>query len=153
MACRLITLLFWVLLLGCGQTKQNTTSYSTRTEITWFNTFCTLYTDEDGRAQVIKGHHKELYLIPVTISDTSKVFRLDSVKQFYKALQLLTSKHYFNTTSGDSPTFRVYRNGILLYCGYASGTDFWDVFRPIMLQIPDRYNPFIQEHGNPFADM
>jgi len=146
--------LFCILLSECNQqTKQNKTCYSTRTEVTWSDRFCTLYIDEDGRAQVIKGHYTDLYLMSLTITDTSKVFKLDSVKQFYKTLQVLASKHYIDATSADSPTFRIYRNGALLYCDYGIRAEFWDVFRPILVEIPNGYNPFIQEPGNPFGDI
>ena len=100
-------------------------------------------------AYVIKGTGSDYTdTLVVKSSDTSNVFKLDSVGIFFNTLNEIRSKPVFkeNRSTGTAQRAEVYYKQVKILDDYAYDSTFWELFRPIMNQLPNAYNPFIVDN-------
>lgn len=134
---------------GCKQEEKKDPHNNVRVDIRWGSKFCSLLIAESGDAYAIKGTEvRQDSLLAVISSDTSKSFKLDSVKVFFENLDAIRiNPVIMDDRSSDSPTAQIYFNDIKIYNARRWDSRFWDVFRPIMEQIPEKFNPFLLNNG------
>ena len=106
--------------------------------------------NESGDAYALKGKGSNyMESFKVISSDTSAEFKFDSGKVFIEKLRVIRKKPIINTGNYDAPRVEIYYAGELIYDTGNWDNQFWDLFRPLMRQIPSEYNPFIVSN-NPF---
>jgi len=134
------------ILLSCKQRKGEENQYDVRSDIRFGSKFYSLHLSESGKAYVVKGvgspHTEELKVVS---SDTSNVFNLDSAKVFYNYLNNMKENPIIGTNRLGAPRVEIYYNKKKIYDAYKWDETFWDLFRPLMLQIPKGFNPFLAE--------
>ncbi|MCQ6959687.1 hypothetical protein [Mucilaginibacter aquariorum] len=116
-------------------------SYNVRADLRFGNSFYSMLANEKGQACILKGTSSHaMDIFKIEHSDTSKIFRLDSVAAFYNAIYKIKAKpkihHHVNT---DTARVEIYFDGIKIYDGPMTGEEFWDVFRPTFGQLPNGY--------------
>jgi hypothetical protein len=112
--------------------------------------FYSIYMNKEGRAYVIKGIDSNYTdTLKVESSDTSNVFKLDSAKAFFDNLNKIKAHPIIGANRGDAPRVEIYYDHQKVYDAYRWNETFWDLFKPIMEQIPKGYNPF-RANDNPF---
>lgn len=138
-------LYFILLIVGCKAKKDDKSSYIVQADIRFGNKFYSIYLNELGNAYVIKGDGTN-YSEPLKIesSDTSRIFKLDSAKRFFEILSEVKFNPIKNVSRiGTAQRGEVYYNHQKIYDSYAWDESFWNLFGPIMEQIPKGFNPFL----------
>ena len=139
----LYTLLFFATILSCKESGVDEKSYNVRSDIRFGSKFFSICINEDGAAYVIKGtgsHYTES--LKVESSDTSNIFKLDSVKLFFERLNNIKDNPIIGANRLDAPRVEIYYNQKKVYDAYKWDEIFWNLFKPIMEQIPSGFNPF-----------
>lgn len=123
---------------------KNELLYNVRTDFRQGSRFYSICISESGKAYAIKGDGS-FYTEPLKIlkSDTSENFKLDSAKQFYESLDKIRKEPITGSNYMGAPRVEVYYDGKKFYDTYRWNEAFWDLFRPIMHQIPNGFNPFL----------
>lgn len=137
-------ILFFVLLsTSCKEKVKDESSYIVRSDIRFGPKFYSIYANVEGEAFVIKGQGSD-YTEPLQIqySDTSEVFKLDSIASFIEKLRSIKKNPVFGARRLDAARVEIYYDGKKVYDAYKWDEKFWDLFRPIVEQIPNEYNPF-----------
>ncbi len=120
--------------------------YNIRADIVFGYKFYSIFVGNNGNAYVIRGKdsgYPESF--KVISSDTSRVFKLKHIGVFYRYVAKFKAKPLINhSLVTDSPQVTIYYKGKMIYNGPESGM-FWDMFRPVMLQLPKGYNPFLTD--------
>jgi hypothetical protein len=139
-----IILLLLVFSLGCQEKAKSNFKYIVRADIKFMDDLFSIHIDESGNTYVIRSiTSKPENEIIVSHLDTSQYFKLDSFSVFFEKIERLESVPVFKEQrNGVAQRAEVYYNGKKIFDTYAWDRDFWDLFLPIMTQIPDGYNPF-----------
>ena len=142
--------IFFTILFSCKEDSFRKDTYNVRSDIRLGSKFYSFYISKDGKAFVIKGTGS-YYTEPLKVetSDTSEVFKLDSVNVFYNHLNRIKENPIIGVNRSDVPRVEIYYNKEKIYDAYKWDETFWDLFKPIMEQIPKGYNPF-QVDDQPF---
>jgi len=140
---QLYTLIILISILSCKEKNPYKKSYDIRSDIRFGKKFFSICISEDGTAYAIKGVGSH-YLEPLKVesSDTSKIFKLDSIEVFLKNLDHMKDNPIIKPFRLDSPRGEVYYKQKKVYDDYKWDDFFWNLFNPIMRQIPAEFNPF-----------
>ena len=143
-------LLLIVSFVACKEKVDDKSLYNVQADIRLGSKFYSIYINELGNAYVIKGngtYYTET--LKVESSDTSKTFKLDSAKKFFKTLnEVKANPIKKGNRAGTAQRAEVFWNHQKIYDSYAWDETFWDLFRPIMEQLPKCFNPFLaDEHS------
>lgn len=145
-------LFFFFILQACKEKNAEMDSYNVRSDIRLGTKFYSIYMKDDGLSYVIKGvgtyYTDTLKMIS---SETSTFFKLDSAKVFLQNLNAIKNNPINGIYRDDAPRVEVYLNHQKIYDAYKWDETFWNLFRPIMEQIPMGFNPF-RANDNPFVD-
>ncbi|NCD68245.1 hypothetical protein [Mucilaginibacter agri] len=143
---RFHNLLFYLIIcLLSSYCKPNAgNDYKIRVDFRFGKKFVSIKINEDGKAYAVKGSSNNYTdAFKVIDSKMSQQFTLDSVKQFYKAVRELGEKdNLIRGNITDGMRTEIYYEGKKVYDAYSSNRFFWDLFRPIMDEIPRGYSPF-----------
>lgn len=142
---KIFLLLSFAIFMSCkGKQARADMLYNVRADFRMGSKFYSIWMNENGKAYAIKGEGS-FYTEPLKIltSDTSEVFRMDSVGQFYKNLETVRKKPITGSNYMGAPRVEIYYDGQQIYDSYRWNEAFWDLFRPIMHQIPKKFNPFL----------
>ena len=147
-------LFFFLAFTPCKEKNNNNQKpYDVRSDIRLGNKFYSIFLNESGEGYVIKG--KGSYYtdtLKIESSDTSNVFKFDSAKEFFEVLNRIKTNPIFkNNRAGTAPRAEIYYNQQKVYDAYTWDETFWDLFRPIIEQIPKGFNPFLTD-DKPFED-
>jgi hypothetical protein len=128
------------------------THYNIRVDIRFGYKFYSIFIDNNSRAYVIRGNGSGyLENFKIITSDTSHRFKLSHINLFYRDVDKLKAKpRIMNSSVTDSPRVEIYYEGKKIYDGQESGTMFWEMFKPVMLQLPKGYNPLLLD-DHPFG--
>lgn len=142
---------FFIIIQSCKEKSNSDHSYDVRSDIRFGTWFFSVFVKEDGTAFVIKGTGTP-YTDPLTVlsSDTSNIFRLDSVGLFFEKLNQIRDNPIIGAKRLDAPRVEIYYDQKKVYDAYRWDETFWDLFKPIMEQIPSGYNPF-RTNEKPFG--
>lgn len=137
------SLIFFTLLSSCKEGSVRSDRYDVRSDIRLGSKFYSLYTSKDGKAYAVKGTGS-YYTEPLKVktSDTSEVFKIDSANVFYHHLNRIKESPIIGANRLDAPRVEIYYNEKKIYDAYKWDETFWDLFKPIMRQIPKGFNPF-----------
>jgi len=144
---------FFLAFISCKAKVHDAELYNVRTDIRLGNKFYSIYVNEEGSAYVVKGAGSYYTdTLKIKSSDTSEVFKLDSISLFFETLNKIKANPIFraNRTS-TAPRAEMYYDHQKIYDAYAWDETFWDLFRPIMEQIPKGFNPF-RVNDKPFEN-
>ena len=138
-------------LIGCTENKGNQNPHKVRSDVRFGSKFYSLCVNEAGESYAIRGTCSD-YAQPfvITSSDSSGPFTLDSVRGFFKRVENLKEKPIINTRNTDAPRIEIYYDEKKVYDTRRWDDTFWDIFRPIITQIPRGFNPFILD-DKPFG--
>ncbi len=137
-------LLAFLALISCRHQNNLFKNYDVRFNIRYGAKFYSVFADENGKAVAIKGassYHTDSFKIQT--SDTSELFRIDSIKSFLRVIDSFKTKPVVGTEMLHSPRVEIFYDERKVYDSYNWNEKFWDLFRPIMKQIPHGFNPFI----------
>jgi len=124
--------------------------YKTRVDFRFGNRFYSFCSKESGDSYVIKGKSSEYNDSFVIFSaDTSRIFRIDPSKVYFGKLTVLSKKPLVVDHHSDAPRVEIYYDGKKIYDSHRWDEEFWDIFRPVMSQLPKGFNPFLIDE-NPF---
>ena len=132
-----------LLLICCNQDAKKERVDIIRSDFRFGTRYYSVITNENGEGYVIKGS-ASTYTEPFVIksTDTSSIFRLDSVDLFFQRIQELKQKQVSSTNFQDNPRTEIYYNESKVLDTYLWDEKFWYLFRPIMHQLPQNFNPF-----------
>jgi len=139
-----------VLLFACQQRNSPEKVYDVEADIRRGYKFYSIHLNEDGEGYIIKGncsYYQEPFKI--SSSDTSPVFKLDSSVVFFQNLNRIKNHPIFGLSRTDAARTEIYYNYQKVYDSYSWDETFWDLFRPIMEQLPKGFDPF-RESDRPF---
>lgn len=147
----LYILCFFLLFFSCKGKGNDIKSYNFQADIRLGNKFYSIYLNEDGEGYVIKGSGSYYTdTLKIKSSDTSNVFKIDSVKVFFENLNKIKAHPIVGVNRVDAPRVEIYYNHQKVYDAYKWDETFWKLFRPIMEQIPRGFNPF-RANDKPFS--
>lgn len=136
---------FLLTFISCKDKVTKGEQYDVKCDIRLGKTFYSIYLNQEGHAYVIKGNGS-FYTEPLTIrsSDTSNVFKLDSTKSFFETLNKFRENPIYKANrTGIAQRAEVYYDNRKVFDSYAWDEMFWDLFRPIIEQVPKGFNPFL----------
>ena len=140
----IVSYFFFSFLIGCKGIYKNVNSYNARADIRFGSKFYSILLNEIGEGYVIKGnssYYTESFNIES--SDTSSFFKIDSAKSFFKELNKIKDAPVISDKRIGSPRVEIYYDDKKIYDACKWDESFWDIFRPIMEQLPKNYNPFL----------
>jgi hypothetical protein len=139
----LYALFFVTTIHSCKEKSPNDQSFNVRSDIRFGGRFFSIFIKENGTAYAIKGS-STFYTEPLKVlsSDTSNIFKLDSVELFFEKLNRIKNNPMIGAIHLDAPRVELYYNQKKVYDTFRWDEIFWDLFKPIMKQIPSGYNPF-----------
>ena len=123
---------FFSLLLFSCKAQTNKEQYNVRTDIRLSTKFYSIYMNEEGEAYI-------------------NVFKIDSVKIFFENLNKSKANTIIGVKRADAPRVEIYYDHQKIYDAYRWDETFWNLFRPIMEEIPKGFSPF-RESDKPFAN-
>ena len=142
----------YLLLLSCKEKDDNIKPCNVRADIRLGNKFYSICLNQDGEGYIIKGNASYYTdTLKIESSDTSKVFKIDSVNVFFENLNKMKAHPVFGESRLDAPRAEIYYNRQKVYDGYRWDELFWDLFRPVMEQLPKGYSPF-RMNDKPFKN-
>jgi hypothetical protein len=132
---------------ACKQSDTVETNYNVRTDIRLGTAFHSIFVSEKGPCYVIKGIGTDMYHpFYVLSSDTSSIVHLNLQKAeaFFKEIGQFKRKPLIvGITKTDAPRVEIYYDGKKIYDANSWNERFFDLFKPIIPQLPEGYNPFI----------
>jgi hypothetical protein len=135
----------FAILLSCTHKSSPTNPYNARIEFRFGTKFYSMYLCKWGTAYVVKGKGTN-YTSPFAIisSDTSKVFKIDSLNVAYNFFDKLKTKPIIDTSgTTDAPRIEIYYEDKKVYDSFKWNSEIWDLFRPMLTKLPQGYNPFL----------
>jgi hypothetical protein len=146
----LTILIFFTFIASCKEKSLKKESYNARLDIRQGFRFVSIYISESNKSYAVKGTGT-YYTEPLKAenSDTSKLFNLVSANMFLEKLNQLSDKPIFGPERSGAPKVEIYYKQKKIYESYSWDTEFWELIKPIVSQIPPGYNPFIDKE-NPF---
>ena len=152
MMTKIFYISFFSFLLFSCKAQTNREQYKVRADIRLSTKFYSIYMNEEGQAYVIKGNSSYYTdTLKIESSDTSNVFKIDSVKVFFENLNKIKANPIIGVKRVDAPRVEIFYDHQKIYDAYRWDETFWNLFRPIMEEIPKGFNPF-RESDKPFAD-
>lgn len=130
-------------LASCISDKSVDDPYNVRVDFRLSGKFYSIMMNESGRSYAIKGlgsYYEDS--LKIAQSDTSEIFKLDSAAQFFINLDKIKKDPVIGSNYMGAPRVEIYYDRSKIYDSYRWDEDFWDLFRPIMHQIPKGFNPF-----------
>jgi hypothetical protein len=138
------------LFFACKEKDKDEKLYNVQTDIRLGSKFYSIYLNEEGKAYVIKGNGSYYTdTLKILSADTSNVFKLDSIKLFFENLNRIKANPIIGPNRVDAPRVEIYYDNQKIYDDYKWDEVLWDLFKPIMEQIPQGFNPF-RVSDNPF---
>jgi hypothetical protein len=136
---------------SCKEKAKEKKQYSVRCDIKLGTLLYSIFLNEEGAAYVVKRESSSYTdTLNIKSSDTSNVFKFDSVKLFFATLNKIKASPIFKASrTGTAPRAEVYFSNKKIYDSYAWDETYWDLFKPIMEQIPKGFNPF-RVNDDPF---
>lgn len=151
MKVNLTYLLLFLSFAACRSQPSKEKLFDARSDIRFGSKFFSICVNKDGTAYVVKGKGSNYTeALKVESSDTSGVFRLDSAKVFFERLEQIKRRPIIGAKRLDAPRVEIYYSNEKVYDAYEWDETFWDLFRPIMLQIPKGFSPFRMDDA-PFS--
>ncbi|RVU01319.1 hypothetical protein EOD41_04970 [Mucilaginibacter limnophilus] len=143
-----------LLIIACGEPaakppviSKPLNAYNIKTDIRFGRTFYSIYLNNTGYGYVVKGQgspYTELFL-RIDTAEMSKAFKIDSLYAVFQGLQALKRKPQLQTANTtDSAHVEIYYDGRKIYDDYTMSVKFWIVFRPMLTDLPEGFNPFIE---------
>lgn len=143
MKANLAYILLLLVFASCRSQPSGEKLFDARSDIRLGSKFYSIYLKKDGTAYVVKGIGSDYTeALKIESSDTSSVFRLDSAKVFFKRLERIESHPIVEEKRLDAPRVEIYYKDKKIYDAYSWDETFWDMFSPIMSQIPKSFSPF-----------
>jgi hypothetical protein len=137
---------------SCRKNIKEQKHYQVRTDVRLGSKFYCIYVNEAGKTYVVKGtgsNYTEQFKKIIT-SDTSKIFRSDDMKVFfYKVKNMQSNPVIIPSNITDAARIEIYFKSKKVYDSYGFDKGFMDLFRPIMGQLPNGFNPFLA-NDHPF---
>ena len=140
-----------IALYACSSQSSKDRQHGMRADFRFGQAFYSLCSNNSGEAFVIKGKSSG-YESPFMAlsSDTSATFHLDSVKLLFERLDRLKSKQMIIDHNMDAPRVEIYYDSLKIYDAHRWDEAFWEIFRPVIRQLPKGFNPFLIDE-NPFG--
>ena len=137
-------ILLLIMFFSCKEEKTNNEHlYIVRSDIRFGSRFYSINISEDGTAYAVKGSGSNYTeSLNILSSDTSNAFKLDSAKSFFEKLNRIKDNPIIEASQFDAPRVEIYYDQKKVYDTYKWDEKFWDLFKPIMEQIPSGFNPF-----------
>ena len=146
----LLALVLLLTYLSCKQGASPKKINSFQADIRLGHKYYSIHINREGEGYITKGNGT-YYTEPLQIktSNYSKIFKIDSANLLFINLNKL--KHYPVTGAKREgmPRIEIYYEKNKIYDAYAWDETFWNIFRPIMEQLPKGFNPFLVS-DNPF---
>ena len=112
--------------------------------------YYSIYLNKNGNGQVIKGigsdYQSDFKEASKILSDS---FKIDSISQFYSAIEMFINKPYIDTSFTDAARLEIYFNDEKIYDAYKWRQNVADVLFPLLGKLPHRFDPF-QPSDDPF---
>lgn len=129
---------------------QKNTGDTVKIDFRFGDRYMSIYINNRAGAYVVKGKGS-VFTEPfkqVFSADTSKIFRWRYITSFYTRIKKLYNKPWSAPdNTGDSERVEIYYRGKKIYNDYGLSEQFWNMFRPMMLHLPHKFNPFaLDEH-------
>lgn len=129
--------------VSCKAQTPKEKTYAARNDIRFGKRFFSIFINEDGTAYVIKGIGSNyMDSLKIESSDTSEVFKLDSSNVYFEQLKKIKNDSIMDPSIPGGPRTEIYYHQQKVYDSYYGGEKFWDMFRPIMEQLPKGFSPF-----------
>ena len=129
---------------SCKDTVSNEQQYPARIDVRLGFKYYSVFLSKENKAYVIKGKGS-FYTdsLIVKSSDTSHIFKLDSVRLVLESFDQIKSSPITRTNrTGTAQRIEIYYEHKKIYDGYAWDEVFWNLYRPIMKQLPKGFDPF-----------
>lgn len=138
-----------VMISGCKATNKE--PYVIKIDFRFGYKFFSVRINEKGRAYVLKGKGNFFtYPMKIVQADTSRIFTLDSIKSLNRNISKLKQKPAFSThVNTDSPRAEVYYLNQKIMDNSQISSEFIDLIKPIITQLPRGFNPFFGDE-DPF---
>jgi hypothetical protein len=134
---------FLLLLISCVIHAPDEKVYEARNDIRFGKRFFSILVRENGTAYVIKGIGSNyMDSLQIESADTSQIFKLDSSAVYFDRLKKLQSNPVFKSNLSGGARAEIYYHQQKICDSYHWGESFWDLFRPIMEQLPKGFSPF-----------
>lgn len=151
MKVNLTYLLLFLAFAACRCQSSDNKPFDARSDIRLGSKFYSIYLNKDGTAYVVKGAGSNYTeALKIESSDTSSVFHLDSAKVFFERLEHIKNHPIIRAKRLDAPRVEIYYSNEKVYDAYEWDETFWDLFRPIISQIPKGFSPFRMDDA-PFS--
>ncbi|MFL5746849.1 MAG: hypothetical protein ACJ751_19380 [Niastella sp.] len=146
---KLFYLPLFLIFFACREQTNMKKQCDVRCDVRLFTKYFSMHINSDGKTYVVKGtgsYYTDSLI--VKSADTSNVFKLDSTQAFFEALNKIRTNPVFNEnrSTGTAQRGEVYYKQVKVFDDYAWDPAFWDLFRPIMGQLPSEFNPFNVEN-------
>jgi len=138
-----------VLISGCKTTNKEPCTI--KIDFRFGYKFFSVRINEEGRTYVIKGKGSFFtYPMKIVKADTSRIFTLDSIKSLNRNISKLKQKPVLSThVNTDSPRAEVYYLNQKIMDNSQISSEFIDLIKPIITQLPKGFNPFLGDE-DPF---
>jgi hypothetical protein len=135
----------------CSEHAKKESEPTVRFDISFGNKFYSLFVDKSGSSHAIKGTTANTDRpLSIVSSDTSTLFSLDSAEVLFRNIELIKSRPMVIDIGSDAPRVEIYYRTEKIYDSHKWDSQFWDIIRPVMTQIPKEYNPFLVDN-KPFG--
>ena len=133
---------------ACSSRPKATMIHHLRADFRFGGAFYSLCANEKGEAVAIKGRGTDYGSdFKVLAADTSAPFQLTTAALLFHQLDSIRRRSMVKYRNMDAPRVEIYYDDKKIYDQQSWDGGFWDIFRPLIAQFPERYNPFILE-GN-----
>jgi hypothetical protein len=129
--------------VSCTEQNRQKEVFAARNDIRFGKRFFSIVIKEDGTAYVIKGIGSS-YLDPLEVesADTSAVFTVDSSSIYFRHIRKLEENPSLKSNVSGGARAEIYYKKKKVYDSYHWDGTFWEMFRPIMNQLPKGFSPF-----------
>ena len=135
----------FLLLFACRNKLKTQNSYQVRMDVRFGSKFFSIYVNDKGETFVVKGkgsNYTGRFTNTVT-SDTSKVFKSDSLRVFFdKVKKMEAHPVIIESNVTDAARIEIYYKSKKVYDYYGFDSTFMSLFRDNMGQLPKGFNPF-----------
>lgn len=144
MRASILLLLFSFLIISCNETEN--ANYDTEVNVRMGYRFHKIEFDSSGNGIATKGTSTD-YIEPFEQKNIefTKKFKVQSIDSFISQLEKLSKNPIKTQKKLDAPRVEIKYKDKTIYDGYSWNSEFWDIVRPIMKEIPKESNPFMKQ--------
>lgn len=144
MRASIILLVISFVIISCNEKKS--TNYDTEINVRIGYRFHKIKFDSSGNGIATKGTATE-YNEPFVEKNIefTKEFKIQSMDDFVTQLEKLSKNPIKTLKKLDAPRVEIKYKDKTIYDGYSWNSEFWDIVRPIMKEIPKESNPFMRQ--------